>query len=327
MRRRILASESQQFLSTWKANPTTMNLGPKPMSYSHIRHVNPTSMTKQDECKQTNTKLEQKNSHSPVWKRKKTQNGVKDSVPDGKERVGSDSPWESAFSPLWQQQPKKVTSLQLTRFMALHEMTWNNNTVADVVNDPVNPNNGGESLSPCPSLPLLSTFVPSSPPFYPVGRRRLCMKRKKEKTNSCFRVSCRWHSSIVNSPPQPHASYPLDYIPLTSQPPTPVPTLTRTLPFFIHSPGLRRSRGTGRSSLCASLGGCLRACGLSCASAWLTGWGSTPGRWCIGRAKRRCGCAGAWSWPSSPWIAGGTACTRMASHLRMIGWGWRQHLC
>lgn len=56
---------------------------------------------------------------------------------------------------------------------------------------------------------------------------------------------------------------------------------------------LRRSRGTGRSSLCASPGGCPRACGLSCASAWLTGWGSTPGRWCIGRARHRCGCAGA----------------------------------
>lgn len=40
-----------------------------------------------------------------------------------------------------------VTSLQLTRFMALHEMTWNNDTVADVVNDPVNPNNGREHLS------------------------------------------------------------------------------------------------------------------------------------------------------------------------------------
>lgn len=63
--------------------------------------------------------------------------------------AGSDSPWESAFSPLWQQhrKKKKVVSLQLPRFMALHEMTWNNNTVADVVNDPVNPNNDGESLS------------------------------------------------------------------------------------------------------------------------------------------------------------------------------------
>ena len=41
----------------------------------------------------------------------------------------------------------KVTSVQLASSVALHEMTWNNNTVADVVNDPVNPNNGGESLS------------------------------------------------------------------------------------------------------------------------------------------------------------------------------------
>lgn len=62
--------------------------------------------------------------------------------------AGSDSPWESAFSPpVAAASKKKVVSLQLARFMALHEMTWNNNTVADVVNDPVNPNNGGESLS------------------------------------------------------------------------------------------------------------------------------------------------------------------------------------
>lgn len=40
---------------------------------------------------------------------------------------------------------QEVTSLQLAHFMALHEMTWNNNT--DVVNDPVNPNNGGELIS------------------------------------------------------------------------------------------------------------------------------------------------------------------------------------
>lgn len=177
-----------------------------------------------------------------------------------------------------------------------------------------------ENLSPCPSLPLLSTFVPTSPPFYPIGCCRLCMKRKRENKPSCFRVSCRWHSSIVNTPPQPHASYPLNYIPLTSQT-RPYP---HTCPPSHYASGLRHSTGTGRSSLCASLGGCLPACGLSCASAWLTGWGSTPGRWCIGRARRRCGCAGAWSWPSSPWIAGGTACTRMASHLRMMGWGWRQ---
>lgn len=103
----------------------------------------------------------------------------------------------------------------------------------------------------------------------------------------------------------------------TPSPPSHVPSLSSCA-----HPGLRHSRGTGRSSLCASLGGCLRACGLSCASAWLTGWGSTPGRWYIDRARRRCGCAGAWSWPSSPWIAGGTACTRMASHLRMTVWGW-----
>lgn len=42
---------------------------------------------------------------------------------------------------------QEVTSLQLAHFMPLHEMTWNNNTVADVVNDPVNPNNGGELIS------------------------------------------------------------------------------------------------------------------------------------------------------------------------------------
>lgn len=170
-----------------------------------------------------------------------------------------------------------------------------------------------ENLSPCPSLPLLSTFVPPSPPFIPFGCRRLCMKRKRENKPSCSRVFC--PSTFLSRQRSTTASTLLTaklHSPYLS---TPVPTLSRTLP-SLRSPGLRRSRGIGRSSLCASLGGCLQACGLSCASAWLTGWGSTPGRWCIGRARRHCGCAGAWSWPSSPWIAGGTACTRMASHLR-----------
>lgn len=78
---------------------------------------------------------------------------------------------------------------------------------------------------------------------------------------------------------------------------------------------LTRSRGTGTSSLSSSLGARPRACGPSCASAWMRGWGSTPGRWCTGRAKRRCGYAGVWSWRSSPVSAGGTACTQTASHL------------
>ena len=179
-----------------------------------------------------------------------------------------------------------------------------------------------ENLSPCPSLPLLSTFVPSSPPFNPVGRRRLCMKRNKRKRTLV--LSSLLPLTFLDRQHSITASYLLSaqlHSPYLSTPSPP------WHPLFNRSPGLRHSRGTGRSSLCASLGGCLRACGLSCASAWLTGWGSTPGRWCIGRARRRCGCAGAWSWPSSPWIAGGTACTRMASHLRMTGRGWRQHLC
>lgn len=128
----------------------------------------------------------------------------------------------------------------------------------------------------------------------------LTFLNRQHSTTASYLLSAQLHSPYLSTP-RPH---------LHTYPPL----------LFIHSPGLRHSRGTGRSSLCASLGGCLRACGLSCASAWLTGWGSTPGRWCIGRARRRCGCAGAWSWPSSPWIAGGTACTRMASHLRTIGW-------
>lgn len=82
---------------------------------------------------------------------------------------------------------------------------------------------------------------------------------------------------------------------------------------------LTRSTGTDRSSLSSSQAGRPRACDPSCASAWMRGWGSTPGRWCTGRVMRRCGCAGAWSWPNSPASAGGTACTRTASHL----WGKR----
>ncbi len=81
------------------------------------------------------------------------------------------------------------------------------------------------------------------------------------------------------------------------------------------SPSFRRSRGTGKSSLSSSPGGRLRACGPSCASAWRRGWGSIPGRWCTGTVRLRCGYAGVWSWPSSPWSAGGRACTRTASHL------------
>lgn len=99
---------------------------------------------------------------------------------------------------------------------------------------------------------------------------------------------------------------------------------------------LTRSRGTGRSSLSSSLGARPLACGSSCASAWTRGWGSTPGRWCTGRAKRRCGYAGVWSWRSSPESAGGTACTQTASHLWRtntkhfklpIMWKWQKQLC
>lgn len=63
------------------------------------------------------------------------------------ERVGPDSPWESASAPHCGSSIQKVASLWVARFMAPHEMTWNNDTVAGVVNDPVNPNNGGEPLS------------------------------------------------------------------------------------------------------------------------------------------------------------------------------------
>lgn len=93
--------------------------------------------------------------------------------------------------------------------------------------------------------------------------------------------------------------------------------LGRILPlsYSVLSGHLTRSRGTCTSSLSSSLGAHPRACGSLCASAWMRGWSSTPGRWCTGRAKHRCGYAGVWSWPSSPWSAGGRACTRTASHL------------
>lgn len=145
------------------------------------------------------------------------------------------------------------------------------------------------------------------------GRRRrlFACKVKKRKTNLlAFReVSLKKiiKKMVDPEPPILPITFPL---PLTPHPPLP--------PLF-----LRRSTGTGRSSRCASLGARLPACGLSCASAWRTERGSTPGRWCIGRATLRCGCAGAWSWLSNPWISGGTACTRMASHLRRIKSGVR----
>lgn len=57
----------------------------------------------------------------------------------------------------------------------------------------------------------------------------------------------------------------------------------------VPSMSLRHSRGRDRSSLSSSRWGSPPACGLSCASAWRRGWGSTPGRWCTGTGKRRCG--------------------------------------
>lgn len=82
------------------------------------------------------------------------------------------------------------------------------------------------------------------------------------------------------------------------------------------SASITRSTGTDRSSRSSSLAGCPLACDPSCASALWTSWGNTPGRWCTGRARHRCGCADVWSWPSSPSSAGDTACTRKASHLQ-----------
>lgn len=89
----------------------------------------------------------------------------------------------------------------------------------------------------------------------------------------CFHASC-----------HPDRSYPIP--PSCSTPPPPP-----IRPGAARSP-FRRSRGTGKSSLSSSLGGCLLACGPSCASAWRRGWGSIPGRWCTGMARLRCGCAG-----------------------------------
>lgn len=176
---------------------------------------------------------------------------------------------------------QRVTSPQPTCFMALHEMTRNMNTIAGVVNDPVNPNNGGEILSVSKSSSFY--FCPDiscpSPPPQPLIAAFASKEKKKEKTNPCFAsiFSLTFHNLQDLLSPPLHSPY------LS----TPFPASSFTL---LH---LRRSRGTGRSSLCASLGGCLLACDPSCASAWLTGWGSTPGRWCIGRARRRCGYAGA----------------------------------
>ena len=138
-----------------------------------------------------------------------------------------------------------------------------------------------ENFSPCPRIPLLSRFAPPPPPFYPFTCCRLCMKTKTE--NQPLLLSSISSLTFLNCQ-DPRLRSTLLHSPYLS---TPFPTL------FIHFSRLRHSRGTGTSSLCASLGGCLLACGLSCASAWLTGWGSTPGRWCIGRARRHCGCAGA----------------------------------
>lgn len=181
----------------------------------------------------------------------------------------------------------------------------------DVVNDPVNPNKGGESFSIFQVFLFLVVLPHHHHPF-----TLLCLMpplHENENWKPTLLLSSISLTFFNRQDPRLRST-PL-HSPYLSTPPSPLPPWT----LFIHFARLRHSRGTGRSSLCASLGGCLLACGLSCASAWLTDWGSTPGRWCIGRARRHCGCAGAWSWPSSPWIAGGTACTQMASHLRVTG--------
>ena len=193
---------------------------------------------------------------------------------------------------------QQVTSLQLACFPVPCEMTRNNNTVADVVNDPVNPNNGGESVSVSKSSSSQHLRPSQPPPPRPVAAPALLHEKKKEKSNPLAfeslaadvpQLSTLRHSSKCLLSAQLHS--PLLLLSSSSSSPLPPPGLT--YPSSLHSPGLRHSRGKGRSSLCASLGGRLRACGPSCASAWMTGWGSTPGRWCIGRARRHCGCAGA----------------------------------
>lgn len=143
--------------------------------------------------------------------------------------AGSDSPWESAFSPLCQQQPKSH-SHAASRFTVLHGMTWNNNTAADVVNDPVNPNNDGESLSVSKFSssqhfgPTITTLAPcrSSSPLHE--------KKKRKQTLFAF------EPLAVDVPPLPtlrHSScYPLKYIPLTSQ----SPLHPHTYPPPLHSP-------------------------------------------------------------------------------------------
>lgn len=137
-----------------------------------------------------------------------------------------------------------------------------------------------------------SSFVHHNLLFSFLYPSRLCMKRKKRKRtllpsslSPSTSLSCQ-HSTTASCLLSPQLHSP--FLAKTPSPPSRIPSLSSRAP-----PGLRHSRGTGRSSLCASPGGCLRACGLSCASAWLTGWGSTPGRWYTDRARRRCGCAGA----------------------------------
>lgn len=108
---------------------------------------------------------------------------------------------------------QRVTSSQPTCFVALYEMTRNVNTIAGVVNDPVNPNNGGEILSVSksssfyfrPDIPALSPPSRSLPPLQVKGK-------KKRKQTPALLASSRGHSTIFKT------SYPLHYIPPTSQP-------------------------------------------------------------------------------------------------------------
>lgn len=125
--------ESQQFLKTWKANQEMMNLGPKLID-TIISFMG--------------SKL--------VWANKERNDLSRrsDRFDDG-ENVLVQIALENLLSHHRGSSVHKVACVQLARFTAPREMTWSNNTVADVVNDPVNPNNGGQPLPPflffCPS--------------------------------------------------------------------------------------------------------------------------------------------------------------------------------
>lgn len=207
--------------------------------YSHIVHVIETSMTKQGEPYQNRAK---QNKKSP--------------------QKGSDGEHVQVQIALENQLPhsRQYPKSHFLAARSLYGAAWNDLKQYHSCRWP------GESelwwrISLRVQVFLFSALLSHHhPPLTTSARRRLCMKSKKRKQT--LSISGPLPLTFLNRQHSTTASYPLNYIPpYLSTPPTPTPSRVPS-PLVVYSLDLRHSRGTGRSSLCASLRGRLRACGL-----------------------------------------------------------------